>query len=70
MRFLPKRKLKRLPAWRCWCADWTTPDDAFPLTKDMMIPHMREPVPDAPVEVCYYADNARKVVFMLKIRTV
>lgn len=69
MRFL-RRKLKRLPAWECWCIDWPIPQDAWPLTKDMMTPHWREPVPNAPVEVCYYADAAREIVFMLKIRTV
>lgn len=66
----PKRRLKRLPAWQCWCNDWPLPDEAPPLTKAQLIPHMREPMPNAPVEICYYPDHARKVVLMLKIRTV
>lgn len=50
------------PAWRCDCHDSDLPEYVD-------TPHLRERVPDAPVEVCYIADHETETITVLKIRT-
>ena len=50
--------------WRfCECDEWESESVPSGTT------HLRERVPNAPVEICYFADTTTKTVTVLRIRT-